>query len=283
MAIVYDPSDVIANLENFSIFPYKELNPILAVIIKKDADQDEVCYLQALQKTAKKYGAKVLVEYATNMQEVASVIQGLRKNYFISGIIILSSFGKEADRALSNLIPTRLDVDCVSSTTFGELITSSSPISFRKGPCTAVACYKIIEDIFSDDLSYKSVGIINRSLRVGRPLAEILVQHNATVTVYHSKSTIDLSQHDIVICAVGQKDFFTPDYFREGQVVIDVGINVCENHQVAGDVMFDKVCDKLGEKGIITPVPGCVGKLTTTVLFAKLFSNAAELMGERYE
>lgn len=284
MAEVYNPKGVIENLEKFSIHPYQYLTPTLAVIIKKDAQQDEVSYLKSLQRKAKEYGAKILVSYVLNVHNAALVIQNLRSGYEVNGIIILSSFGEEIDRALSNLIPSRLDLDCVSSATFGKLITNTSPIGFRFGPCTSVACYKILEDIYkTDDFKYKSIGIVNRSLRVGRPLAEILTQHNGTATVYHSKSNIDLKQHDAVICAVGKPNYFTSESFREGQIVIDVGINALPNNKVCGDVDFENVKTTLGEKGIITPVPGCCGQLTTTILFAKLFVSAAELAGERNE
>lgn len=284
MAEIYNPKRIIENLEKFSIYPYQHLMPVLTVIIRKDARQDETSYLKSLQRKAKEYGAMVVVEYASNIRDAALAIQSLRKDYKVNGIIILSSFGKESDRVLKNLIPLRLDLDCVSASTFGELITSTSPIGFRLGPCTAVACYKILEDIYgTDDFEYKSIGIVNRSLRVGRPLAEILTQHNGTVTVYHTKSKIDLKQHDIVICAIGKPNYFTRKDFREGQVVIDVGINVLPNNKICGDVDFEDVKDILGETGIITPVPGCCGQLTTTILFSKLFISAAELAGERNE
>lgn len=281
------PDKAIAALEEYVITPYRMLHPTLGVIIKKnDQNNPDYVYLRSIQKKAEEYGAKVEVVHVSGYADAANAIQHLRHCTLINGIIILSSFGAEADRALSNMVPSRLDIDCTAASTFGQLITSTSPVGYRYGPCAAVAVMKLLE-YENIDLTGKNVAVMGRSLTVGRPLAEMLTQHNATVTCYHSKSEYyDLSHYDIVVSAMGKakaishknvarymvQDEFTPQY------LIDVGINVDENGKVCGDFDFESF--KEDENIRITPVPGCIGKLATVVLFSKLFSNAAEMNGD---
>lgn len=281
------PDKAIAALKEYVITPYKALHPTLGVIIKKD-DQNspDYVYLRSIQKKAEEYDARIEVIYVDGYADAANAIQHLRHCTLINGIIILSSFGAEADRALANMIPSRLDVDCAAASTFGQLITSTSPVGYRYGPCAAVAVMKLLE-YENIDLAGKRVAVMGRSLTVGRPLAEMLTQHNATVTCYHSKSEYyDLSYYDIIIGAMGKAKALSDKHIARymvqdestPQYLIDVGINVDENGKVCGDFDFKSF------EGInnikITPVPGCVGKLATVVLFAKLFSNAAEMNGD---
>lgn len=287
MPIKYNPDNIIEKLETYSIEAFDYLTPTLGIIIREDAPQSDIYYLNSLKKKANKYGAKVEVRKVKTMYDAALAIQQLREDIEISGIIMLSSFDEKSDRALANMIPVRLDIDCVSAGAIGQLVTNTSPIGFRLGPCTSIACYKIMEDYFeTDDFSGLNVAILNRSLRVGRPLAEILTQHNATVTCFHSKSPKIgqfIDNFDVIITAMGKPNslnFSQLKFYhsRKPDLIIDVTTAETENG-ICGDFNPNSV-EKSFSNTVYTSVPGGVGKITPVVLFAKLFQNAAIRNGE---
>lgn len=273
----------IAALEDYVIYPNIQLAPTLGVIINESAPVDDLSYLKSIRRKADVYNVVIKLYECENFIEASHAIAECKHDPRINGIIILSSFGnKDTDRALANMIPTRLDLDCMASHTMGMLVTSQSPVGYRFGPCAPVAAMKLLEYEGLTDLSGLKVAILSRSLRVGRPLAEMLTQHNATVTCIHSQSNFylkDLRDYDIIISAMGQLGAIKGEYFEpnHGGYIIDISINVDENGKLCGD------CDIDSFKDIdihITPVPGCVGKLATTVLFSKLFTNAAHMRGD---
>ena len=279
MATILSPNPVIDRLENEVILPNRHLNPTLGVIIKPNAPADDLSYFTSIQKKAEKYNVTLDVRQCDNPVEVQNAITLLKQNPAMCGIIILSHHSPSADMVIYNSIPTRLDIDCLSANTMGRLMTSTSNISYRLAPCAAVAAYKMLEYNGLDDLTGKTVAVLGRSLRVGRPLAEILCQKNATVTVFHTKSPDNrtLENFDIVISAIGQPkeitlddDFYYSNRKLHTNIIIDVGINVDENGKVCGDVDFNSFPDNFK----ITPVPGGIGKLATVVLFTKVFKNA---------
>lgn len=283
--MIYSLDNLITSLEKYSIEPFRALSPTLGVILSKEATEDDRCYLRNIEKKAKQYSANISVRECASPFEAIQSIQSLRESTIINGIIIIGSFGKDADQGLADSIPSRLDIDCIAADTYGSLFTSTSPTGFRLGPCTSVACFKILEDILkTSDFSGYNVLILGRSMRVGRPLAEILCQHNATVTVAHSKSgkfiLSDFRGYDIVISAVGKPKIWNDEYLfgATTKIAIDVGINVDENGKICGDIdqpNFDTDKDLIYVKS-----PGGVGKVTTTILFAKLFYNCALMNGE---
>lgn len=281
--MIYDPSHVIIQLEKYSIEPYQFLTPVLGVILSDKATNDDICYLDNIKKKADQYNVIVQIRKCNSPFKAIQEIQSLRENSSVNGIIIIGSFGNDANQGLAESIPMRLDIDCIAGDTYGSLCTSTSPIGFRLGPCTAVACYKIIEDILeTNDFSEQKVLIMGRSMRVGRPLAEILCQHNATVTVAHSRSgnaIIDFEGYDIVVSAVGKPRIWHEAFSRDNSIVIDVGINVDNDGKICGDVDEDSF-DEDDSSVIYVKSPGGVGKITTTVLFAKLFYNCALMNGE---
>ena len=276
MATVLSPDPVIHRLEDEVILPNRHLNPTLGVVIKSNAPAEDLSYFTSIQKKAAKYNVTLDVRQCDNPVEAQNAITHLKQNPAMCGIIILSHYSPSADMVIYNSIPTRLDIDCLSANTMGRLMTSTSNISYRLAPCAAVAAYKMLEYNGLDDLTGKTVAVLGRSLRVGRPLAEILCQKNATVTVFHTKSPENrtLENFDIVISAIGQPKEITYDddfyYLDHKHIIIDVGINVDENGKVCGDVDFNSFPDNFR----ITPVPGGIGKLATVVLFTKVFKNA---------
>lgn len=285
------PDNVIDALESQVIFPNSGLNPTLGVIIKENDGSDSRSYLKSIQQKGKKYNANIDVREVKDAAEAADAINSLKNNPGVFGIINLSRFGG-ADRALNDMIPVRLDVDCASSYTLGMLMANASNIGYRLAPCAAVACYKLLEYNYGETLSGMNVAILGRSLRVGRPLAEILCQKNATVTVMHSKSKIheqELWNYDVVISAMGapeeitcfdlilEEDYDSGPHLIYPNFVIDVGMGI-KNDKICGDIQRTLYFDK-AEYMRMTPTIGGVGKLATVVLFSKLFTNAAKIRG----
>lgn len=279
------PDKAISGLEEHVIFPNKELHPTLGVIIKTNASPDDLSYLKSIKKHAAAYEVQLQIIECANFTEASHAISMFKHWTDISGIIVLSSFGTaEIDRALANMTPSRLDLDCAASSTMGMLITAQSPVGYRFGPCAPVAVIKLLEYEGMSDLTGKKVAVLGRSLRVGRPLAEMLTQHNATVTCYHSKSGVTSfasSDYDIIVSAVGQANLLSASNFSThySGILIDVGVNVNDEGKLCGDFDFNSFTDLNVQ---ITPVPGCIGKIATTVLFSKLFTNAAQMRGGFY-
>ena len=274
MPKILKPDKAIKALENFSIYPYQSAKPRLCVLVKSDASKDNESYLNSIMRCAEKYRCEVKTNLVSNMVEAITVMTRIRIEMLCSGILVLGNFGENENAALAGMIPPRVDVDCVSSAMYGMFATSTSPIAYRNAPCTAVACYKMLE-YEGYKIDGASVGIVGRSLKVGRPLAEILISKGATTTIYNSHSDLStLKTHDVVVVATGKPKLITGDLLSKGQWIIDVGINIGPDGKLCGDVDFESACKKIGDEGAITPVPGGVGPLTNVVLFSKLFTNA---------
>lgn len=169
----------------------------------------------------------------------------------------------------SKMIPAFKDVDCLNARTLGEL--QKQGLEARFVPCTPKGIMEMIKRVYGLKwLDGKDVTIVGRSDIVGRPLAMLMEQANATVTLCHSH-TKNLQEKcknaDVLVCAIGKPKFFTADYVKPGALVIDVGINRTGVGKIVGDVDRDSVlpvCEAL------TPVPGGVGLLTTASLMMNL-------------
>lgn len=281
----------VKKLENDAILPYQSLRPTLVVIHRGEYEDDQaISYLKSIQKAGQFYGA-IINDYVANTPfEVAQIINSTSNNPTTHGIIIISDYGN-MNRTLYNLIPVRLDIDSLSVASLGNLIGNISPIAYRNAPCAAVACMKIMETLNEEeDFSEQKCLIIGRSIRVGRPLAEILTQKNMTVTLAHSKSKEDYimepRNYQYIVSAIGKPNYWGQDHklpirSYTDMCFIDAGVNYDENGKLCGDInreWFNKERDKNScwYNTYITPIIGGVGKITTTVLFAKLFENAAD-------
>lgn len=271
-------SKAIYRLESVSILPFYYLQPTLAVIIHpdKNSHKSDYSYLKALQTAGAGYNAKVEAFYAAEPQEVSDIIVKLKYNPNYDGLMIISDYG-EATRGLYNIIPARLDIDGMSSGSLGRLFGATNPIAYRKAPSTPVAVMKILQELMierNEKLEDKRIVVIGRSIKVGRPLTEILLQQNATVMIWHSHSPKSISKFnyfDVVISAIGKAKYWnSKNLDPQGKLLIDVGINVDEDGKLCGDFDYSDFKDKAD---YITPVPGGVGPMTTVTIFAKLFAN----------
>jgi methylenetetrahydrofolate dehydrogenase (NADP+)/methenyltetrahydrofolate cyclohydrolase len=171
-------------------------------------------------------------------------------------------------------ISTAKDVDGYATLSAGELMTGLP--GFR--PCTPYGCMKLIETT-GVDLRGKHAVVIGRSNTVGKPMALLLLQANATVTICHS-ATADIGHHtrqaDVVVAAVGRRNTVTADMVKPGAIIIDVGINRNEEGKLCGDVDYAAVSQVAGW---ITPVPGGVGPMTITMLLVNTVEAAERRAG----
>ena len=208
-----------------------------------------------------------------------AALESLNRDDTVHGILMLRPLPKHLDgeRARRMLAPEK-DVDgCTDGSLAG--VFTNTPLGFP--PCTAQAAMEILK-YYEIPLSGKRAAVIGRSLVVGRPAAMMLMHENATVTVCHTR-TADVPavtrEADIVIAASGQSESIGAEFLREGQTVIDVGISWNEAKQkLCGDVRFEEA-EPLVEA--ITPVPGGVGAVTTSVLVSHVVEAAARAAEKR--
>ncbi|MEK7946860.1 bifunctional methylenetetrahydrofolate dehydrogenase/methenyltetrahydrofolate cyclohydrolase FolD [Pigmentiphaga sp. YJ18] len=246
--------------------------PGLAVILVGEDPASHV-YVRNKVKACHDAGFhSVLEKYEATMTEadLLARIDLLNHDPAIHGILVQMPLPGHIDpHKVIEAISPRKDVDGYSVLSAGELMTGLD--GFR--PCTPYGCMKLIEST-GYDLRGKHAVVIGRSNTVGKPMALLLLQANATVTVCHS-GTPDLAYHtrqaDVVVAAVGRRNTLTGDMVKPGAVVIDVGINRDDEGKLCGDVDFASVSEVAGW---ITPVPGGVGPMTITMLLANTLESA---------
>ncbi len=238
--------------------------PGLAVILVGEDPASHV-YVRNKVKACSDAGIhSVLEKHDASMSEAALLarIEALNQDDSIHGILVQMPLPKHINaHKVIEAISTLKDVDGYSTLSAGELMTQLP--GFR--PCTPYGCMKLIEST-GYDLRGKHAVVIGRSNTVGKPMALLLLQANATVTVCHS-GTPDLAlftrQADVVVAAVGRMNTLTGAMVKPGALVIDVGINRDAEGKLCGDVDFSSVKEVAGW---ITPVPGGVGPMTITML-----------------
>lgn len=245
--------------------PQDKLGKIgLAVILVGDDPASKVYVRNKINGCAEVGIASTLevMSADSTFEEVAAKIMQFNADPEISGILLQLPVPKHLDEAaLLHLIDPSKDVDGCHYVQKGKLWTGEPELI----PCTPYGVMKLL-DHYSIPLEGKNAVVVGRSNLVGKPLAQLLLDRNATVTVCHSR-TRDLggitSRADIVCVAIGKAKFLKADMVKEGAVVIDVGMDRDENGKLCGDVDFAEVAPKCS---YITPVPGGVGPMTVTML-----------------
>jgi methylenetetrahydrofolate dehydrogenase (NADP+)/methenyltetrahydrofolate cyclohydrolase len=246
--------------------------PGLAVILVGD-DPASAVYVRNKVKACAEAGIhSVLEQYAATLTEAELLgrLAALNADPAIHGILVQMPLPKHIDpQKVIERISTAKDVDGYSVQSAGDLMAGLP--GFR--PCTPYGCMKLIEST-GVPIKGKHAVVIGRSNTVGKPMALLLLQANATVTVTHS-ATPDLGVHtrqaDIVVAAVGRRDTLRGDMVKPGAIVIDVGINRNDEGKLCGDVDFASVAPVAGH---ITPVPGGVGPMTITMLLMNTVESA---------
>lgn len=251
--------------------------PGLSVILVGD-DPASAVYVRNKVKACEEAGIhSVLEKHAATLSEAGLLarLDALNADPAIHGILVQMPLPKHIDpHKVIERISTAKDVDGYSVQSAGDLMTGLP--GFR--PCTPFGCMKLIEST-GVPIKGKHAVVIGRSNTVGKPMALLLLQANATVTVTHS-GTPDLAVHtrqaDIVVAAVGRRDTLRGDMVKPGAIVIDVGINRDDAGKLCGDADFASVSQVAGH---VTPVPGGVGPMTITMLLANTIESAERVAG----
>ncbi len=248
------------------------ITPGLAVILVGD-DPASAVYVRNKVKACADTGVhSVLEKYEATLPEAELLdrISALNADPSIHGILVQMPIPKHINpHRVIEAISTAKDVDGYATLSAGELMTGQP--GFKA--CTPYGCMKLIEST-GLDLRGKHAVVIGRSNTVGKPMALLLLQANATVTVCHS-ATADIGHHtrqaDVIVAAVGKRNVLTAAMVKPGAVVIDVGMNRNDEGKLCGDVDFAGVKEVAG---YITPVPGGVGPMTITMLLVNTLEAA---------
>lgn len=255
--------------------------PGLAVVLVGDNPASQV-YVRNKVKACEDSGLhSVLEKYEADMTEAAllACVQALNNDPAIHGILVQLPLPKhiDAQKVIEAISPAK-DVDGFHIASAGALMTGMPGF----WPCTPYGCMKMLESLNDGkgyDLRGKHAVVIGRSNIVGKPMALMLLQKDATVTVCHSR-TADLKaqtlQADVIVAAVGKRNVLTADMVKPGAVVIDVGMNRNDEGKLCGDVDFEGVKNVAGW---ITPVPGGVGPMTITMLLVNTLEAAERAAG----
>lgn len=252
----------------------KGVTPTLA-ILRVGEREDDLSYERGAMKRAAEVGVEVknvVLPADVAEDEFFKTLEGLNNDNNVHGILMFRPLPKHIDgEKARKMLKAEKDIDGCTDGSLAGVFTNTN-IGFP--PCTAEAAMKILE-FYDIDPKGKNVTVIGRSLVIGRPVAMMLMHKNATVTVCHTR-TIDVPsitrKAEIVIAASGQMESVNKDYLSEGQIVIDVGIGWNEaKGKLCGDVLFEEA-DGLVDK--ITPVPGGVGSVTTSVLISHVVEAA---------
>lgn len=252
----------------------KGIAPTLG-IIRVGENGSDISYEKGATKRCETLGVackKFLLPENVSEKELLEVIDKLNKDDKIHGVLLFRPLPKHLNQSLiENALDPAKDVDCMTDGSMGGVFTGKQ-IGFP--PCTPQACMEIL-DHYGIDCTGKKAVVIGRSLVVGKPAAMMLIKKNATVTTCHTR-TVDMPsvvrEADIVIVAAGRAGVVDDTYLSAGQIVIDVGINVNAEGKLCGDVDYAKA-EPIVEA--ITPVPGGVGSVTTSVLVGHVVEAAA--------
>ncbi len=257
----------------------KGVVPTLA-ILRVGERADDISYEKGATKRAESVGVavkNVVLPEDVDQATLESEFAALNNDDSVHGILMFRPLPKHLDEG--PIIPMMDPAKDIDGITQGSLAGVFANNGKGFAPCTAQACIEIL-DHYGIDPKGKRAVVIGRSLVIGRPVAMMLMHRNATITICHTR-TVNMpsvtKEADIVIVAAGKMESIGAEYFSEGQVVIDVGIGWNEEKQkLCGDVIFDEVEPIVSA---ITPVPGGVGSVTTSVLIGNVVDSAEKKIG----
>ncbi|MGX6970606.1 bifunctional methylenetetrahydrofolate dehydrogenase/methenyltetrahydrofolate cyclohydrolase FolD [Vagococcus bubulae] len=252
--------------------------PTLVVILIGEDSASKV-YVKNKEKSAQKIGFNSIVrrlDDSIKEEELLLIIESYNQDDSVDGILVQLPLPKHIDEEKVLLaIDPRKDVDGFHPLNVGKLFVGDPDMH----PCTPYGIITLLKE-HQIDLVGKKVVIIGRSNIVGKPLMHMMLNEDATVTIAHSK-TKNLKDEtltaDVLVAAIGQAEFITSDYVKEGAVVVDVGMNRNSEGKLVGDVDYQDVLPKVSA---ITPVPGGVGPMTITMLMEQTMNQGRKHCGE---
>ena len=278
MAIILKGKEVVDKLNDELLtrsgaLKEKGITPTLG-IIRLGEKPDDLAYERGAIKRAEKTGVAVeqfIFDADITQDELIAEIDKINKNPEISGVLMFRPLpGQIDDDTVRNELAPEKDVDGITDSSMAGVYSGDGN---GYPPCTAEACIQIL-DHYGIDPRGKNVAVIGRSQVIGKPVSMMLMQKNATVTVCHTK-TNDMAgicrDKDIIIAAAGHIGTVTEEFLSPGQIVIDVAINFDDDGNMCGDVEFDSAEPVVQA---ITPVPGGVGTVTTSMLMKHVIEAA---------
>lgn len=243
---------------------------VVSILVGNDGGS--VFYINNQEKVATSLGVdfeKLLLDETISEDHLIDEIEKLNNDNNVNGIILQLPLPKGInEKKVINVISADKDIDCLTYENQGKLYCGEKVFL----PCTPNSVITLLEK-YEIELEGKNVVVIGRSNIVGKPVAQLLLNKNATVTICHSrtKNLQDICRNaDIIVVAIGRPKYLNEDFVNEKSIVIDVGTSSLEG-KITGDVDFERVSNKVN---MITPVPGGVGALTTTLLI----KNACEAL-----
>lgn len=252
----------------------KGITPTLAVV-RVGEREDDLSYERGVIARCGKVGVEVkqfLLPADASQDDLLKVIAEVNAEDTIHGCLLFRPLPKQFnDRTVRAALAPEKDIDGITDDSLAGVFTNTD---LGYAPCTAQACLEILK-YYNIPLSGRRAVVVGRSLVVGKPAAMMLDRENATVTICNSR-TRDLPalcrEADVLVVAMGRRGAIGADCLREGQVVVDVGIHVNEEGKLCGDVRFDEA-EPIVEA--VTPVPGGVGTVTTSVLVGHVVDAAS--------
>ncbi|MDD4343516.1 MAG: bifunctional methylenetetrahydrofolate dehydrogenase/methenyltetrahydrofolate cyclohydrolase FolD [Eubacteriales bacterium] len=276
MAVILDGKKIAGEIrqeikkETEKIFAERQIKPGLAVIIVGD-DPASAIYVRNKEKAAQEVGFNSVVKRYpanTSQEDLLAAVDEINNDESIHGMIVQLPLPKHLnEKEVIKRIDPKKDVDGLHPSSIGALTIGDKGLV----SCTPKGCIHLIKET-GIEISGKKAVVVGRSNMVGKPVALLLLQENATVTICHSRTKdlkAELQDADIIVAAVGIANLIKGDMVKKGAVVIDVGINRSEDGKLCGDVDFASASENAG---FITPVPGGVGPMT----IAMLLSNTLE-------
>ena len=258
------------------------IDPKLAVI-RAGEDAGQIFYENAIIKASEDYDIETqVINFGRNVsqQYLSIAVQAVNSDPEVHGVIMLRPFPEHIDEeALRMMLNPEKDVDAITDISIADTFIGKEDGFYS---CTAEACVELI-NYYDIPLKGKNVTIVGRSLTVGKPLSMMLLNRDATVTICHSKTPREEKMKacrnaDIVILATGLTGGYGSDYFRDGQIIIDVGTGTGKDGKMHGDLDIEEIeaSGKITEL-TYTPVPGGVGRATTALLLRNIVKAAEKL------
>ena len=278
MAIILSGKEVTATLNEsllhrVEILQENGIEPCLA-IVRLGEEPGDIAYERGAMKRAEKIGVTVrqfVLPREADQESLLAVIGEINKDPSIHGALLLRPFPAQIDdQTVRNALLPEKDMDGITDGSLAGVFTST-PLGYA--PCTAEACMAVLDHYGIDPAGMRTT-VIGRSLVIGKPVAMMLLKRNATVTICHTRTKDmgrEIRRAELVIAAAGQPKMVTADMLSEGQIVIDVGVNMSEDGKLCGDVDYasaEPVVDA------ITPVPGGVGTVTSSILMRHVIEAA---------
>ncbi|NLY87056.1 MAG: bifunctional 5,10-methylenetetrahydrofolate dehydrogenase/5,10-methenyltetrahydrofolate cyclohydrolase [Clostridiales bacterium] len=253
--------------------------PKIAIIRAKE-NSGLIYYEKAILRQCKAYNIESqLISFPEDVsqKELENKLHEINMDKSVHGIILLRPFPSQINEdRLNNIIHPSKDIDAVTDISIAGLFTGKKDIYL---PCTANSCMEFLKH-YGISVEGKKVTIIGRSLTVGKPLSVLMLAANATVTVCHSKTTQEdqiaaCKNADIVVLATGKVEGYGTEYFRDGQIVLDVGTGTGKDGKMHGDLDMREIQESdIIKDFTYTPVPGGIGKVTTAILLRNIIKSA---------